>query len=1403
MDLHDIIFGSQDDDTEKDSFQNKKKEEEEELHDFYFSPNTHPLKEEEEDDKWNGGSQKTAKDEKFDFETNALERDGRMFGVETNKSKQYNNDNKQGRGLKRKVLLLKQRQNNWEREAKKRRIMQQKYKFENEIDYGNSIQQYVPVLQSFATPMKEDKKNDDNNFLERETFLQRGFTSPQIQDLKYHNIYIPSSTQTKVRIMEPVSLVEEDGTTNLNNTKKNTKKKLHSSGKSPRITHFFRTILHQKWNVGPLEKSCDDDDVRRCRLPSVSPKLELDSISSRKHHHNTLSTYYVPKSTLPFSTSSPIPEDLCHSFEHATGTVMNLATENTTFKSVPSTVLHVWYMQRLLSRHIIGNTTTSSNDNSLLHTLLSTMYKKDSRFNWIRYFFCVCREMAVNYFFYHSFLHQPLQAMPSDFIGFKEQIHSLLLSPSSIHHDNHYHIKFDKDQNVVLHMKNMRLQILTKIRNYYRQVSKHTTKEQKQSILNDIIIRSDDPKDEEDHIYYMHLFFSTKSLKEWKDLLPPIVSKDANDKEKLEEEDNTLLNELTKKYSSKSNKRRKKQQLTTKEDYMKLKQGKREEERKVDEVKYQKEYCQFKEDKKEKKRIKMQGQIHLPDAMSFLASKMVSAIDCYRDGIIPKSVDRYSVVSHETIFDLTVIQITFAELLKRLGQLRSDIIIKKEKEEEKQNNLDSNHSTDENDKDDSKSFTSSSSCSSKRNQNGQDGDNEMNKITTSSTNQDLFQKIKSFQNLIMEFLDQNVNQVIGQLDNVTPFRPESIRTISAPLAFMIALQQSYVANSGTLTTKINETEDNDFGDETLFNDGSNFTRIAKQLDSFDNVKLSKKSLIVFPEIHLPIGIAKIASVLPSKLAEIISRSTYYIPHDPISRTPFESIRVILEQLKNNNQLIILKDNETDNDEDDVNYRKGTVTLSSLFKAMKNAAETFEYCSNLARVGEDGILYHSWHLATVLGLMCLASEHYHHNMSIRDPVPNTFKKEEEESSIGEIKMEQNEEIILEYNFFRDKSSSLFQKFLHLRNAMETTPTFYVGNIDCFHLSVMSLLEWKEAISHLIIQKSPDGPASKMIRRVHAYHTIQWGIMSDCCSDLSLQRLLDLWKSGDVSYDIILHLLACRLEKNSASKMNWQLLACAIIPLRSSKVLLKTQDEKKQFIWDKCRKTWWEQHFFSSFENKKHDNDNDGDDHMYKNHIQAFCHILEDSGSSNPTDFEPQNYVNGGVDLCCKNVSIDTDKLYCEKKSKDANSIDPDELEDREDTSIYHEFLPVHIADCNQLTISHSDILIELGVASEQIPLSYNAAPYDVICYKILIATYIYGNKHEYVESAVQFLFSKMMEYYGWEDNDSNPIVTCLKWLSRSQINISSILLSSISKEEKHKEDKESSFLVEDYEFVPFE
>ena len=125
----------------------------------------------------------------------------------------------------------------------------------------------------------------------------------------------------------------------------------------------------------------------------------MDSISSRHHHHDTLSTYYVPKSTLPFSTSSPIPEDLCHSFEHATGTMMmNPTTENITFKSVPATVLHVYYMQRLLYRHIIGNTTSPNNSNDVLHTLLSIMYKKDSRFNWRRYYFCISREMAVNFF---------------------------------------------------------------------------------------------------------------------------------------------------------------------------------------------------------------------------------------------------------------------------------------------------------------------------------------------------------------------------------------------------------------------------------------------------------------------------------------------------------------------------------------------------------------------------------------------------------------------------------------------------------------------------------------------------------------------------------------------------------------------------------------------------------------------------------------------------------------------------------------------------------------------------------------------------------------------------------------------------------------------------------------------
>ena len=260
------------------------------------------------------------------------------------------------------------------------------------------------------------------------------------------------------------------------------------------------------------------------------------------------------------------------------------------------------------------------------------MYKKDSRFNWRRYYFCISREMAVNYFFYHSFLHQPLQAMPSDYDRLKEQIHSLLLSPSSIDHDNQYHLKFDKEQNIVHRMRKIRLGILTKIRNYYSQLSKQTTKEQKQSILNDIIIipNDDTKKDKENANFYMHIFFSTKPLKEWKDLLPPLDTKNTNDRGKLkgeeeEDYDDTFLNNLTKEYSSKSVKKRTKQQIITKEDYIKMKQEKREEERKADKETYQKEYRQYEEEKRQKKRIKMQGQIHSTDAMDFLAPNMVSA----------------------------------------------------------------------------------------------------------------------------------------------------------------------------------------------------------------------------------------------------------------------------------------------------------------------------------------------------------------------------------------------------------------------------------------------------------------------------------------------------------------------------------------------------------------------------------------------------------------------------------------------------------------------------------------------------------------------------------------------------------------------------------------------------------
>ena len=272
---------------------------------------------------------------------------------------------------------------------------------------------------------------------------------------------------------------------------------------------------------------------------------------------------------------------------------------------------------------------------------------------------------------------------------------------------------------------------------------------------------------------------------------------------------------------------------------------------------------------------------------------------------------------------------------------------------------------------------------------------------------------------------------------------------SAPFAQAVSLTQSYLANNGTDVAGQEETHytgGSDVGEEGISNENdemvsegaSYFKYSAEQISTQSSIK--NESLSTFAPIRLTSGIAMLAQCLPGHVAEVVSR-----PCDPDStggRSPFDLMRRVLK---------ILDDEDTLVAKPIPGYEHKLIDKTFL-RALVNAAATFRACVEL----ESDATYWSWYVATLLAMVYVSfgsfspGHMFDEDVGDERPQLDSFQK------------------------MRASASVAVEGFL--KRAL---------NSDCpmMHLSVMTMLEWKQAI-FLLHRSTPD--YGEEVKGLHAYH-----------------------------------------------------------------------------------------------------------------------------------------------------------------------------------------------------------------------------------------------------------------------------------------------------------------------------
>ena len=606
----------------------------------------------------------------------------------------------------------------------------------------------------------------------------------------------------------------------------------------------------------------------------------------------------------------------------------------------------------------------------------------------------------------------------------------------------------------------------------------------------------------------------------------------------------------------------------------------------------------------------------------------------------------------------------------------------------------------------------------------------------------------------LQMIHQEIERFLSKLssniwtsNSITPFPCDRV-LLSAPLAYVTLMTQSYIANSGMYGTnkKVKEEEgyvssDNsdsgsilsDVTNEKMSNESTvDFNDIANILAAKGQLHLRDNKLGIFSQIHLTTGVSILAKCFNSRCAEMLGRPCFTggIAQD----SPFDLVRMALDEAD--------KHGGIERNTSVISYGSHAIHMEELIREFDNAAEVFLDILTNAPTNLD---CHCWYVAARIGSTLVAS-----GISIgkgaRVAMPHEYSMEDFDTNLCGDSFVRSRNI--RYNELRATASEAVRTLLDL----DKKPSA-VGHR--YHYAITSLLEWKEAIGLLALRPHLNKKSFQCIRELHAYHTILWA--QEERTEASLKRVMLLSKSGLLSLNHVMCLLAKIIEKDPNNCVSWLALS-SILPVEDEISLTKMR--LKSYWWGSEVAPNWKAHFFATpltFDPRKSPNYGNDIENLIaiKKHVTDAVKDPDSIGSND--DFSSQF-------SCFKhNVkfkSIRKDWLYPTRPSDEDEEDHLDVIDDDGNIRMFDQDLP---SDCRESKIDFHLVikLLEEGGDSE------------IVAAKALIALHLYGSC-SYTRHAVYFLMRK------GDCTDENCIeLKLLTWLAKQNLDVTGSIDALIS------------------------
>lgn len=384
--------------------------------------------------------------------------------------------------------------------------------------------------------------------------------------------------------------------------------------------------------------------------------------------------------------------------------------------------------------------------------------------------------------------------------------------------------------------------------------------------------------------------------------------------------------------------------------------------------------------------------------------------------------------------------------------------------------------------------------------------------------------------------------------------------LSAPLAHVSQMKQSYISNSGYVDGIKHhpydhhdtpyDTDDDASLQMSVDDNGNNITgslvdfkNIAFNLASYGQVLARDARVKNFYQIHLTTVIATIANYFGSAGAKILGRPTFT---GGMSRdTPFDLIRLALEDAAQNGSIKRISTS--------IDYIDNVINVDDLIREFQTAADVL---LDIMTYAPNNIDCRCWYTATRVGAMIVASG-IPIGRGARVACPYAYSVED--CSYSDISRHSK------YNELRSAASEAFQDFLSIARISACQGHRY-------NYAMKSLLEWNEGIALLIMRPHLNMGAFQTIKKLHARHTISWAYGE--CSDESFTYVMNLALDGFISLYDIMDFLTRLIDKEPHNIAAWAALASALIHLEQTTTRKKSLD-----AWASNVLSYWRNLYFS--------------------------------------------------------------------------------------------------------------------------------------------------------------------------------------------------------------------------------